>query len=63
MPVRASVSALPEPGHAILRVSELDAMPDGLFSQLPVHPYEARTWGPAAADNLLAEDGWSWRRP
>jgi glucose-6-phosphate 1-dehydrogenase len=31
--------------------------------QLPVHPYEARTWGPAAADNMLAEDGLSWRRP
>ena len=31
--------------------------------RLPVHPYEARTWGPAAADNLLAEDGLVWRRP
>jgi glucose-6-phosphate 1-dehydrogenase len=31
--------------------------------QLPVHPYEARTWGPAAADNLLAEAGLIWRRP
>ena len=31
--------------------------------QLPVHNYEARTWGPAAADNLLAEDGLVWRRP
>jgi glucose-6-phosphate 1-dehydrogenase len=31
--------------------------------QLPVHPYEARTWGPAAADNLLADDGLIWRRP
>ncbi len=31
--------------------------------QLPVHPYEARTWGPAAADTLLAEEGLSWRRP
>ena len=31
--------------------------------QLPVHPYEARTWGPGAADNLLAEDGLMWRRP
>jgi glucose-6-phosphate 1-dehydrogenase len=31
--------------------------------QLPVHPYEARTWGPAAADNLLAEDDLIWRRP
>ncbi|MEB3303545.1 MAG: glucose-6-phosphate dehydrogenase [Cyanobacteriota bacterium] len=31
--------------------------------QLPVHPYESRTWGPAASDNLLAEDGLIWRRP
>ena len=31
--------------------------------QLPVHPYEARTWGPAAADNLLGRDGLMWRRP
>ncbi|QPN65490.1 glucose-6-phosphate dehydrogenase [Synechococcus sp. CBW1006] len=31
--------------------------------QLPVHPYEARTWGPAAADSLLADDELAWRRP
>ena len=31
--------------------------------QLPVQAYEARTWGPAAADNLLAEDNLLWRRP
>ncbi|MEB3242466.1 MAG: glucose-6-phosphate dehydrogenase [Cyanobacteriota bacterium] len=31
--------------------------------QLPVHPYEARTWGPGASDNMLAEDGLIWRRP
>ena len=31
--------------------------------QLPVHPYEARTWGPAAAESLLAEDELAWRRP
>jgi glucose-6-phosphate 1-dehydrogenase len=31
--------------------------------QLPVHPYESRTWGPAAADALLAKDGLLWRRP
>ena len=31
--------------------------------QLPVQTYEARTWGPAAADNLLAEDNLLWRRP
>ena len=31
--------------------------------QLPVHPYESLTWGPAAADALLARDGLLWRRP
>jgi glucose-6-phosphate 1-dehydrogenase len=31
--------------------------------QLPVHPYETGTWGPAAADSLLADDGLVWRRP
>ena len=31
--------------------------------QLPIHPYEAGTWGPAASDNMLAEDGLIWRRP
>lgn len=32
-------------------------------AQLPVVPYEASTWGPGAADNLLARDGLMWRRP
>lgn len=49
MPVRASVSALPEPGHAILRVSELDAMPEGLALSIQ------RQQGP---DIHLADDGW-----
>jgi glucose-6-phosphate 1-dehydrogenase len=31
--------------------------------RLPVQPYEARTWGPAASDSMLAEDGLGWRRP
>ncbi|BEV36549.1 glucose-6-phosphate dehydrogenase [Synechococcus sp. M16CYN] len=31
--------------------------------RLPIHPYESRTWGPAAADALLARDGLLWRRP
>ncbi len=31
--------------------------------QLPIHPYEARTWGPAASDALLAKDDLLWRRP
>ena len=49
MPVRASVEALPEPGHAILRVSELDAAPDGLALSIQ------RQQGP---DSHLADDGW-----
>ena len=32
-------------------------------SLLPVQPYEARTWGPAASDALLSKDGLLWRRP
>jgi hypothetical protein len=49
MPVRATVEALPEPGHAILRVSELDAAPDGLALSIQ------RQQGP---DSHLADDGW-----
>lgn len=49
MPVRASVQALPEPGHAILRVSELDAAPDGLALSIQ------RQQGP---DSHLGDDGW-----
>ena len=49
MPVRASVEALAEPGHAILRVSELDAAPDGLALSIQ------RQQGP---DSHLADDGW-----
>ncbi len=30
---------------------------------LPIHPYESRTWGPAASDALLSRDGLLWRRP
>ncbi|HUF07415.1 MAG TPA: glucose-6-phosphate dehydrogenase [Candidatus Binatia bacterium] len=29
----------------------------------PLHPYEAGTWGPPAADELLERDGRAWRRP
>ena len=49
MPVRASVVALPEPGHAVLRVSELDAAPEGLALSIQ------RQQGP---DIHLADDGW-----
>ncbi len=31
--------------------------------ELPIYPYESRTWGPAAADALLAKDELLWRRP
>ena len=49
MPIRASVEGLPEPGHAILRVSDLDAAPDGLAISIQ------RQQGP---DSHLADDGW-----
>ena len=49
MPVRASIVALPEPGHAILRLSELDAAPEGLALSIQ------RQQGP---DTHLADDGW-----
>ena len=28
-----------------------------------VEPYEAGTWGPPSADELMARDGRAWRRP
>ncbi len=31
--------------------------------QLPTYQYEARTWGPPEADELLAKDHLLWRRP
>jgi hypothetical protein len=49
MPMRATVLPQPEPGHAILRVSDLDAPPDGLALSLQ------RQQGP---DSHLADDGW-----
>jgi hypothetical protein len=49
MPVRATVLPLPEPGHAILRLADLDALPDGLTLSLQ------RQQGP---DSHLADDGW-----
>lgn len=49
MPVRATVEALPQPGHAILRVSALDAAPEGLALSIQ------RQQGP---DSHLADDGW-----
>src|SRR4051812_48410868 len=58
MPVRASVVALPEPGHALLHLSELDAAPEGLALSIQ------RQQGP---DTHLADDGWrrteAWLMP
>ncbi|MDB5486988.1 MAG: hypothetical protein JWQ58_703, partial [Reyranella sp.] len=58
MPVRATIAPLPEPGHALLRVSELDAAPDGLTISIQ------RQQGP---DTHLADDGWrrteTWLMP
>ena len=31
--------------------------------QLPIYPYESRTWGPAESDALLTKDELLWRRP
>jgi Sel1 repeat len=49
MAVRASVLPQPEPGHAILRLTELAASPDGLTLSIE------RQQGP---DSHLADDGW-----
>jgi len=49
MAVRASILPQPEPGHAILRLTELDASPDGLTLSIQ------RQQGP---DSHLADDGW-----
>lgn len=49
MPLRAVVLPQPEPGHAILRVSDLDAPADGLALSLQ------RQQGP---ESHLADDGW-----
>ena len=49
MPVRATVLPQPEPGHAILRLTELEASPDGLTLSIQ------RQQGP---DSHLADDGW-----
>ena len=58
MPVRASISPLPQPGHALLRVTELEATPDGLTLSIQ------RQQGP---DSHLADDGWrrteTWLMP
>ncbi len=49
MPMRATVLPQPDPGHAILRVTDLDAPADGLALSLQ------RQQGP---DSHLADDGW-----
>jgi len=58
MAVRASVLPQPEPGHAVLRLTELEASPDGLTLSIQ------RQQGP---DSHLADDGWrrteTWLMP
>jgi hypothetical protein len=58
MPVRASVLPQAVPGHAILRITELDAAPEGLTLSIQ------RQQGP---DSHLAEEGWrrteAWLTP
>lgn len=58
MPVRATVLPQPEPGHAVLRLTELDASPEGLTLSIQ------RQQGP---DSHLADDGWrrteTWLQP
>jgi hypothetical protein len=49
MPVRATVHPLSEPGHALLRLTDLDAHPEGLSLSIE------RQQGP---DSHLADDGW-----
>lgn len=58
MVVRASVLPQPTPGHAILRMSDLDSAPEGLALSIQ------RQQGP---DSHLGEEGWrrteAWLRP
>ncbi len=58
MPLRAYVQPQPEPGHAVLRVIDLDALPEGLTLSIQ------RQQGP---DVHLADDGWrrteAWLQP
>ncbi len=58
MPLRAYVQPQPEPGHAVLRVMDLDALPEGLTLSIQ------RQQGP---DTHLADDGWrrteAWLQP
>ena len=58
MAIRASVQSLPDPGHAILRIGELDAAPQGLALSIQ------RQQGP---DIHLGDDGWrrteTWLQP
>lgn len=58
MPVRASVQPLSDPGHAVLRLTDLDASPDGLTLSIQ------RQQGP---ESHLADDGWrrteTWLQP
>jgi hypothetical protein len=58
MPLRAYVQPQPEPGHAVLRIMDLEALPEGLTLSIQ------RQQGP---DTHLADDGWrrteAWLQP
>lgn len=58
MAVRASVRPLSDPGHAVLSITDLEALPDGLTLSIQ------RQQGP---DSHLADDGWrrteTWLQP
>jgi hypothetical protein len=58
VPIRASVQPLAEPGNAVLRISDLDAAPQGLTISIE------RQQGP---ESHLADDGWrrteAWLQP
>jgi glucose-6-phosphate 1-dehydrogenase len=34
-----------------------------MWSGTTPHPYRAGEWGPTAADEMLAAEGFTWRRP
>ena len=54
------------PRHEEVELSLEDPRPDrGVLGDAgrPLEQYRPGTWGPASADELLARDGRTWRRP
>ena len=43
-------------------VSLLEKIEDSPW-ELPIYPYESRTWGPTESDLLIGKDQLLWRRP